>query len=142
MVTVSELASRKLSEIIASQGEKVYGLRVHAMAGCCSGPQYGMSLAGEVMPGDWEGEFGGVRLIVDPESAGLLEGATIDYVETPQASGFTIQNPKATTAGAAVPGTGGGCGCGNGHAHAREPGEAGSGTEEATQGGGGCCGGH
>ena len=130
MVTLSELASRKLSEIIAAQGEKVYGLRVHAMAGCCSGPQYGMSLAGEAMPGDWEGEFGGVRLIVDPESAGLLEGASIDYVETPQGSGFTIQNPNAVA-------TGGGCGCGSGqgHAHADEAGHA--------HGGGGCgCGGH
>lgn len=134
MVTLSDLASRKLNEIIAAQGEKVYGLRVHAMAGCCSGPSFGMSLAGEAMPGDWEGEFSGVRLIVDPESAEFLDGATIDYVETPEASGFTIQNPKAMKAG-------GGCGCGSGggHAHAE------AGTEEATQGGGkgGCgCGGH
>jgi len=132
VVTLSELASRKLNEIIAAQGEKVYGLRVHAMAGCCSGPQYGMSLAGEAMPGDWEGEFGGVRLIVDPESAALLEGATIDYVETPQASGFTIQNPKAVAA------NGGGCGCGGGHGHAH--GEA---SGHAHGGHGGCgCGGH
>lgn len=130
MVTLSELASRKLNEIISAQGEKVYGLRVHAMAGCCSGPQYGMSLAGEAMPGDWEGEFGGVRLIVDPESAELLDGATIDYVETPQASGFTIQNPKAVA-------TGGGCGCGSGQGAAQ--------GEKAghSHGGGGCgCGGH
>ncbi|MEO5618176.1 MAG: iron-sulfur cluster assembly accessory protein [Candidatus Eisenbacteria bacterium] len=132
MVTLSDLASRKLSEIIAAQGEKVYGLRVHAMAGCCSGPSFGMSLAAEVMPGDWEGEFSGVRLIVDPESAGLLDGATIDYVETPEASGFTIQNPKAVAAG-------GGCGCGSGHSHAQ------GGAEEAKQGNGhgGCgCGSH
>ncbi len=134
MVTVSEIASRKLGEIIASQSEKVYALRVHAMAGCCSGPQYGMSLAGEAMPGDWEGEFGGVRLIADPESLALLEGATIDYVETPQASGFTIRNPKAVPAA-------GGCGCGSGEGH----GHAHGGAAEAAQGGGhgGCgCGGH
>lgn len=132
MVTLSELASRKLGEIIAAQGEKVYGLRVHAMAGCCSGPQYGMSLAGEVMPGDWEGEFGGVRLIVDPESAELLQGATIDYVETPQASGFTIQNPNAVKSG-------GGCGCGSGQGHAH--GEAGGHAHGGGHGGCGC-GGH
>lgn len=132
MVTVSDIASRKLSEIIAAQGEKVHGLRVHAMAGCCSGPSYGMSLASEVMPGDWEGEFSGVRLIVDPESAELLEGATIDYIETPEASGFTIQNPKSVA-------TGGGCGCGSGEAQAQ------GGTEQAKHGGGhgGCgCGSH
>lgn len=117
MVTVSELASRKLSEVLAAQTEKVYGLRVHAMAGCCSGPQYGMSLAGEAMPGDWEGEFGGVKFVVDPESAELLQGAIIDYVETPQGSGFTIQNPNA------VPTTGGGCACGHDHDHAHAHGE-------------------
>ena len=137
MVTLSELASRKLGEIIAQQGEKVFGLRVHAMSGCCSGPSYGMSLANEVMPGDWQGEFGGVRLIVDPESAVLLEGATIDYVETPDASGFTIQNPKAVSAG-------GGCGCGNGqgsgHAHGETRDETGA---VGTSGHGGCgCEGH
>lgn len=134
MVTLSDTASRKLNEIISTQAEKVYGLRLHAMAGCCSGPQYGMSLAGEAaLPGDWEGEFGGIRLLVDEESVPLLEGATIDWVETPEASGFTIRNPKAVAT------NGGGCGCGHGHAHAE--------GEEAHAhgggGGGGCgCGGH
>ena len=135
MVTLSDVAGAKLAEIIAAQTEKVYGLRLHAMAGCCSGPQYGMSLAGEAaMPGDWEGELAGIRVLVDPDSAPLLEGATIDYVETPEASGFTIRNPQAVAT------NGGGCGCGHGHAH------AGTETQEAHAHGGksgGCgCGGH
>lgn len=133
MVTLSEVASRKIAEIISQQGEKVYGLRLHAMAGCCSGPQFGMSLADQgAMPGDWEGELSGIRVLVDPESATMIEGATIDWVETPEASGFTIQSPKAVAA------TGGGCGCGHGHAHAE-------GEEAHAHGGGngGCgCGGH
>ena len=129
MVTLSDLASRKLSEIISAQGEKVIGLRLHAMAGCCSGPQFGMSLASEAMPGDWEGEISGVRVVVDPESAEMLEGATIDFVETPDQSGFTIANPKAVKAG-------GGCGCGSGQGHADA--EAGG----HSQGGGCGCGSH
>lgn len=111
MVTLSDVASRKLSEIIAAQGEKVYGLRLHAMAGCCSGPSFGMSLADASMPGDWEGEIAGLRVLVDEDSAPLLQGASIDYVETPEASGFTIKNPNMVQAG-------GGCGCGHGHGHA------------------------
>ena len=119
MLTLSELASRKLSEIISAQAAsetgqeapRVYALRVHAMTGCCSGPSYGLSFARESMPGDWEGTFGGVRLLVDPDSAPLLEGAVIDYIETPEASGFTIQNPNAARAG-------GGCGCGHAEAEA------------------------
>ena len=127
MVTLSDLASRKLSEIIAAQEEKVYALRLHAMSGCCSGPSFGMSLAGEAMPGDWEGEISGVRFVVDPESAPLLEGATIDFVETPEAAGFTIQNPQAVRSG-------GGCGC---------HGQAEAGAETGHAHGGGCgCGGH
>lgn len=125
MLNLSEVASRKLSEILASQEQKVYGLRVHAMAGCCSGPSYGLSLATESAPGDWEGTFGGVKVLVDAESAPLLEGAEIDFVETPQGSGFTIHNPHAAPSG-------GECGCGHTHAHGHSHG-----------GGGGCgCGGN
>ena len=121
MLTLSELASRKLNELISAQvatdsaqeSPRIYALRVHAMSGCCSGPSYGLSFARESMPGDWEGEFGGVRLLVDPDSAPMLEGAVIDYIETPEASGFTIQNPNAAGAQA-------GCGCGHGHAEAHE----------------------
>jgi iron-sulfur cluster assembly accessory protein len=128
VLTLSELASRKLTEILASQEQPAYGLRVHAMPGCCSGPSYGMSLATGAAPGDWEGMFGGVKVVVDPESAALLAGAQIDFVETPQGSGFTIHNPSA------VP-QGGGCGCGHEHAHAHD-------AEEASGSGGCACGGH
>lgn len=104
MLTVSDVASRKLGEILATQSETVVGLRVHAMAGCCSGPSFGMSLATESAPGDWTGDFGGVKLLVDADSAPLLEGASIDYVETPTGAGFTIHSPR--------PVSGGGCACG------------------------------
>jgi iron-sulfur cluster assembly protein len=133
VLTLSELASRKLNEILTNQEQPIYGLRVHAMAGCCSGPSYGMSLATEAAPGDWEGTFEGIKVLVDAESAAMLDGASIDYVETPQGAGFTIQNPKMVAQG------GGGCGCGHGHGHAH----AGAEEQGHTHGGGGCgCGGH
>lgn len=109
MITLTDTASRKLSEVIRQQvehGAEVYGLRLSAAPGCCSGAQYGMSLAKQVEQGDWEGEFGGLKILVDPESAPLLEGVSVDYVETPQGSGFTISNPNA------IPQSGGGCGPG------------------------------
>jgi iron-sulfur cluster assembly accessory protein len=124
MLIVTDVASRKLNEIIAGQPEPVFGLRVQAFAGCCSGPSYGMALAAQSEAGDWVGEFGGIKVLVDRESAPLLEGASIDYVETPQGSGFTISNPNAVS--------GGGCGCGgssgsaeSGSEHAPARGEAG-----------------
>ena len=109
MVTITEAASLKLAEVIRQQSEhggEVYGLRLSAAPGCCSGAQYGMSLAQQAEKDDWEGQFGGVKVLVDPESAPFLEGVSIDYVETPDGSGFTIKNPNA------VANPEGGCGSG------------------------------
>ena len=106
MVTLTEAATRKISEVLAQQKEPVAGLRIFVQKGGCSGYSYGMSLAPQAEPDDWVGEFGGVKVLVDPDSAPMLEGVSIDYVETLQQSGFTISNPNAET--------GGGCGCGSG----------------------------
>jgi iron-sulfur cluster assembly accessory protein len=111
MLTVTEAASRKLGEVIQQQqahGSAVFGLRISAGAGCCSGPQYGMELASEPAEGDWVGEFGGIKVLVDSDSAALLEGVSIDYIETLQQSGFTITSPRDAAARE------GGCGCGSG----------------------------
>lgn len=110
MLTLSEAAAQKLNEVIRQQadsGGQVYGLRISASPGCCSGAQYGMSLAKEMEAGDWQGEFGGVKVLVDPSSAPLLQGVAIDYVESPEGSGFTINNPNPAPSS-------GGCGCGSG----------------------------
>jgi iron-sulfur cluster assembly protein len=131
MLTLTEAASRKLNEVITQQGDhgsNVFGLRLSVYRGGCSGYQYGMSLAEKAEQGDWVGEFDGVRVVVDQESAPLLEGVSIDYVETIQASGFTISNPNAAR----------GCGCGKSFET-----EAGAEAEQGGCGSGGCgCGGH
>jgi iron-sulfur cluster assembly accessory protein len=109
MLTLTDAASRKLNQVIRQQAEhggEVYGLRISASPGCCSGAQYGMSLAKQAEQGDWEGEFGGVRVLVDPDSAPMLQGVSVDYVETPEGAGFAISNP------ASAPRDDGGCGSG------------------------------
>ncbi len=130
MLTVSEAATQKLNEVITQQrgsGANVLGLRLSVFPGGCSGYQYGMSLTEKVEEGDWVGEFGGVKVLVDAESAPLLQGVSIDYVETLQAQGFTISNPNAAR----------GCGCGKSFETEESAGESSSG------GGCGCgCGGH
>lgn len=103
MLTLTEAASRKLGEIIAQQSEPVVGLRVFVQRGGCSGYSYGMSLAQQAEEGDWVGEFGGVKVLVDPDSAAVLKGVSIDFVESLQGSGFSIHNPNAVRS----------CGCGN-----------------------------
>jgi iron-sulfur cluster assembly protein len=103
MLTLTDTASQKLAEIMSKQTEPAAGLRVFVEKGGCSGYSYGMSLAAEVQAGDWVGEFGGVKVLVDPASAPMLEGVRIDFVESLQGSGFSIENPNAVRS----------CGCGN-----------------------------
>jgi len=131
MLTLTDTARGKLEEVISQQtqhGAKVFGLRLMAQAGCCSGPRFGMALAEHAEEGDWVGEFGGVKVLVDAESAPLVQGAHIDYVETLERSGFMIQ------ASESVPKGGGTCGC--------QSGEAASGEHSHGSGGGCGCGGH
>ena len=101
MVTLTDAATRKLNELL-SQQDGVLGLRISAVPGGCSGYQYGMAFAEASQEGDWVGEFEGVKVFVDPESAGVLSGVKVDYVESIQATGFTIHNPNAVRS----------CGCG------------------------------
>lgn len=103
MLTLTDAASVKLAEIMSKQTGSVAGLRVFVEKGGCSGFSYGMSLAPEVKDGDWVGEFGGVKVLVDAESAPALKGVRIDFVDSLQGSGFAIENPNAVRS----------CGCGN-----------------------------
>jgi len=118
MLTLSDAATRKLNEVIAQQNEHgagVFGLRLSVYKGGCSGYQYGMALAEKAEEADWVGEFGGVRVLVDPDRAPLLEGVNIDYVETLQASGCGCGKSFETEEGAEAEGGcgSGGCGCGS-----------------------------
>jgi iron-sulfur cluster insertion protein len=101
MVTLTEAASRKLSELLQQQ-PGVVGLRLLVQQGGCSGYSYGMTFAQEQQEGDWVGEFGGVKVFVDAESAPVLNGVEVDWVESLQATGFAIRNPNAVRS----------CGCG------------------------------
>jgi len=103
MLTLTDAASRKVGEIIAGQAQPMAGLRVFVQKGGCSGYSYGMALAEKIEEGDWVGEFGEVKVLVDAQSAPVLDGVRIDYVESLQGSGFSIQNPRAVRS----------CGCGN-----------------------------
>lgn len=76
-------------------------LRVYVEQGGCSGMQYGL-VFDEVRAGDAIHEIEGVRVVVDPASAGYLAGSVVDYSEAMVGGGFKINNPKARQ----------NCGCG------------------------------
>ena len=95
IVTITDKAAAKAKSLLAEKGSEGGALRVFVAGGGCSGYQYGMALAQEAEEGDLVIEHAGVRLFVDAESAPLLKGAEIDYVEDVMKSGFTIFNPNA-----------------------------------------------
>ena len=127
MITVSSLAAEKLKDIIVEQGEEGSSLRVMLMPGADGGAQYMLALETEVKDDDTIISTEGVNILIDPDSAPLMEGAEIDYMDGLMKSGFVINNPNI------APGGGGGCGCGGGGCGG---GGGGSGC------GGGGCGGH
>lgn len=95
MLTITDRAAEKAKALLAERGIESGALRVFVAGGGCSGYQYGMALAQGKEDGDVVIEHAGVTLLVDPDSAPLLRGAEIDYVDDLMRSGFTIFNPNA-----------------------------------------------
>ncbi|HEX3947598.1 MAG TPA: iron-sulfur cluster insertion protein ErpA, partial [Acidimicrobiales bacterium] len=102
-VTLTDVATVKVAELLAEEEGEGLALRVAVKPGGCSGYSYEMFFDSEVAGDDVVREFGTVRVVVDPASADLLTGATLDYSDGLQGAGFHITNPNATRT----------CGCGS-----------------------------
>jgi iron-sulfur cluster assembly protein len=96
IVSITDKAAEKARNILTERGIENGALRVFVVSGGCSGYQYGMAIARSREEDDIAIDASGVTLLVDAESAPLLEGAEVDYVEDLMKSGFTIFNPNAT----------------------------------------------
>src|SRR5215216_6274495 len=94
-LNVTEAAAAKTKTLLEQKGMAEGALRVFVVGGGCSGYQYGMALAAGPEEGDLIVERSGVRVVVDEDSAKLLDGAEVDYTEDIMKSGFTIFNPNA-----------------------------------------------
>ncbi len=97
LVTVTPKAAERARALLDSKGMPNGSLRVFVVGGGCSGYQYGMALAEEPETDDTIVMTEGLRILIDAESAGLIGGAEVDYVEDLMKSGFTIYNPNATS---------------------------------------------
>jgi iron-sulfur cluster assembly accessory protein len=108
-ITITPQAAENVRQLLADKEMSDHYLRIYVAGIGCSGPQYGLALDQEQRESDTLVEMEDVRILVDANSLSFLEGATIDYAETPQGSGFKIDNPNPFAASAC--GTcGGGCG--------------------------------
>jgi len=93
----------KVKELLEQEGRSDIALRVAVQPGGCSGLRYAMYLDDQSGDGDQAADQHGVRVVVDGMSAPYLSDATIDFVDSLEASGFTIDNPVAQ----------GSCACGH-----------------------------
>ncbi len=114
LIEVSSLAAEKLEEIVKEQGNGESMLRVMVMPGPNGGFQYMLGLEKEARDDDFVIQTNTIQVLVDSESAPLVEGAQIDYIEGLMRSGFVISNPNFQSGGCACGGGGGGCSCGGG----------------------------
>lgn len=97
MINMTPSAVSAVERFIKGADTPVAGLRIAISGGGCSGFQYGMSLEEAKSEDDLVVEFGGVTLLVDPLSAPLLEGVTVDFVDSLSGSGFKFENPNASS---------------------------------------------
>jgi iron-sulfur cluster assembly protein/iron-sulfur cluster insertion protein len=105
VITLTESAASKVKELLAAEGADDLALRVAVRPGGCSGFSYEMFFDGDIAADDQQASFGNgqdVKVVVDPASAQLLDGATLDYKDGLEQSGFAITNPNASRT----------CGCG------------------------------
>ncbi len=102
MITVTDSAASKVKELLDQENDEALALRVAVRPGGCSGFSYEMFFDSELTSDDQTIDYGGVRVVVDPTSAQLLKGATLDYKDGLQQAGFSIDNPNAQRT----------CGCG------------------------------
>jgi len=102
VITLTDSAADKVKELLDAEGQPELALRVAVRPGGCSGFSYEMFFDADVAADDDIATFGDVKVVVDPSSAPLLHGATLDYKDGLQQAGFSITNPNATRS----------CGCG------------------------------
>jgi iron-sulfur cluster assembly protein len=102
VVTLSDAAAARVTEIMARAEKPYAGLRVGVKNGGCAGQEYVLEYAEAAGPIDEVVEDKGVRILIDPKAVLFLIGTTIDYETTRLASKFVFRNPNETDA----------CGCG------------------------------
>jgi len=88
-------AASKVKSLLEQEGRDDLALRVAVQPGGCSGLRYQLYFDDRSLDGDVVREFDGVSVVTDRMSAPYLSGASVDFVDTIQKQGFTIDNPNA-----------------------------------------------
>ncbi|WP_445255910.1 iron-sulfur cluster insertion protein ErpA [Nocardioides aurantiacus] len=102
-INVTDTASSKVRSLLEQEGRDDLQLRIAVQPGGCSGLRYQLFFDERTLDGDVVTDFDGVSVVVDRMSVPYLNGATIDFMDSIEKQGFTIDNPNAT----------GSCACGD-----------------------------
>ena len=102
-IILSDAAAAKVKSLLEQEGRDDLSLRVAVQPGGCSGLRYQLFFDERQLDGDEIRDFNGVNVVVDRMSGPYLMGATIDFVDSIEKQGFTIDNPNAS----------GSCACGD-----------------------------
>ena len=102
VIVLTDTAKGKVAELLTMEGNPQLALRVAVRPGGCSGYSYEMFFDSDIAHDDLVSSHGQVRVVVDPASAQLLTGSTLEYKDGLQGAGFSINNPNAQRS----------CGCG------------------------------
>ncbi|WP_240617465.1 iron-sulfur cluster insertion protein ErpA [Nocardioides speluncae] len=102
-INLSSVAAAKVKSLLDQEGRDDLALRISVQPGGCSGLRYQLFFDERSLDGDVVTDFDGVAVVVDRMSVPYLNGAQIDFVDSIEKQGFTIDNPNAT----------GSCACGD-----------------------------
>ena len=100
---LTDSAAVKVADLLKAEGDPALALRVAVRPGGCSGFSYEMFFDSDIADDDIQVAYDGVKIVIDPASAPMLTGASLDYKDTLQGAGFNVINPNASRS----------CGCGN-----------------------------
>jgi iron-sulfur cluster insertion protein len=103
MLTVTEAAQAKITDILLEENNPAIRLRMYVQGGGCSGMSYGFTLDEMQNEDDFEIPMESSSVLVDAMSMQYVSGAVIDYKDDLSGSQFVIKNPNAQTT----------CGCGS-----------------------------
>ena len=102
-IVLTDAAASKVKALLEAEGRDDLTLRIAVQPGGCSGLRYQLFFDERTLDGDVTTDFDGVTVVVDRMSVPYLNGAEIDFVDTIEKQGFTIDNPNAS----------GSCACGD-----------------------------
>lgn len=95
LFSVTDKAAAKAVSLATREGHADPYLRLRVTAGGCSGFSYKLSFEDAPQPGDHVIDEHGLKVLIDPKSAPIVEGSTLEFNDALLGGGFKVNNPRA-----------------------------------------------